>query len=101
MLKPGGPPNSAENFKKIDILKKTIYELLRAQKMTLSDLTGCLMSEPYSVNPDDLDLIVIALYHLRDRELLRVGFQLDPQGLTVESILLAIPPPTILDGFDF
>lgn len=86
-----GQPIGDENLKKIDTLKTTIYELLRSQRMTLPQLTKCLMNEPDNANPDNLDLIAMAIGCLQDRRLLDCDFRPDLKGFTIEPLFRTLP----------
>ncbi|OGN03222.1 MAG: hypothetical protein A2651_02335 [Candidatus Yanofskybacteria bacterium RIFCSPHIGHO2_01_FULL_42_12] len=100
MLK-AGQSLSNVNLPKIVVLKNTIYELLRHQSMTMQELTGCLMSEPYNISHNDLGLVLIAMNKLSEADTVRVSFRVKTDMLSVEAVFRAVPPPTVLDGFDF
>ncbi|MDO8658060.1 MAG: hypothetical protein Q7K55_04925 [Candidatus Levybacteria bacterium] len=73
-------------MKKIRALKLTVFDLLKNQRMTMKELVGCLMSEPYEIHADDLSLVSTILEDLRERRLLYVSFRADPQNFEIMSV---------------
>ena len=93
MLKVSQPADNA-NLVKIETLKKTIHELLRHQSMTMQELTGCLMSEPYNVSHDDLGLVLIAMNELSEADAVRVYFRVKTDMLSIEAVFKALTSTT-------
>ena len=97
MLKAGQPIDDA-NLPKIVVLKNTIYDLLSHQSMTMQELRGCLMSEPYNVSHNDLDLDLIAMNKLSEADTVKVFFRVKTDMFSIEAVFKAVPPPTVLAG---
>ena len=89
-----GQPLGVENVAKIGALKKHIYGLLqlraRSSNMTTDELVNTLMSAPYDVPYEDLDLITIALNGLASDDHMRVSFRTNKQKITVEPIFRTV-----------
>ena len=82
-------PEGKQVLAKVDVLEESIYNLLRAQEMTVRELVDCLMSEPYSLRPTDLALVVTALGRLHKKLLLGINFYVDSEGLDIKPVLRA------------
>lgn len=93
MLK-AGQSLSNVNLPKIVVLKNTIYELLRHQSMTMQELTGCLMSEPYNISHNDLGLVLIAMNELSEADAVRVYFRVKTDMLSIEAVFKALTSTT-------
>ena len=84
---------SSENSLKFDSLKKVTHSLLSSQMMTTRELVACLMSEPYSVAPGDLNLITDALNYLMSVDAIQVGFKTDRENFNIEASFVGIFHP--------
>ena len=82
-------PIVSKNLAIIHSLRKLIYGFLGNEFMTTKELVGCLMSEPYSINPKDLNLITAALEGLNEAGLLRVSFRTNDKDLNIEPLFKA------------
>ena len=70
----------------VGTMKNLIAGILRAQSITIRELIGCLLSEPYSISPKELDTIAIALDSLNRDGILKVGFRLHNDNFDIEPV---------------
>ena len=90
-----GKPIGDKNLVKIKSLKNLIYKLLLSESMTTAELVACLMSEPYSIPPQDLHLITLALNNLSEfADCLKVSFRTNQGDLSVDPRFRTISNPT-------
>jgi|SRR3989344_4828754 len=71
-------------------LKELVSNLLRNESMTTRELVGCLLSEPYSFAPKNLESIALVLDSLNGDNLLKVGFRVYSDNFDIEPIFQVI-----------
>ena len=67
-------------------LRKLVSGILKNQAMTARELISCLLSEPYSISPRDLESIALVLDNLFEDNSLKVGFRVHNDNLDIEPV---------------
>jgi len=65
-------------------LNKIIYGILSSQIMTAQELVGCLMSEPYSLMPADLEAVTSSLKFLMSEDRIWAEVRTNKQDLSID-----------------